>query len=233
MPDSHPSRPIASYYDRLAPEYDADRFGNSYGRFVDRQERDILGMWLRGIDPTRVVDLGCGTGRLLEFASTGIDASAEMLKVAAAKHPERRLVQAALEDLDPAMHGTYRAATCFHVFMHLDPATLAQALERIATLVEPGGHLLVDIPSRHRRAWNRRRPSDTGWHGNTDATASDMLRWAQGRWRLAGRRGLLALPVHRFPTVVRPALRHLDALLGSSPLGRWSSYHVYRLERLP
>lgn len=45
------------------------------------------------------------------------------------------------------------SATCFHVFMHLDPATIERARASIATLVRPGGHLPVDIPSRHRRAW--------------------------------------------------------------------------------
>jgi hypothetical protein len=32
-------RAIIDYYDALAPRYDADRFGNSYGRFLDAQER--------------------------------------------------------------------------------------------------------------------------------------------------------------------------------------------------
>jgi hypothetical protein len=30
---------IVDYYDGLAKSYDSDRFGNSYGRFIDRQER--------------------------------------------------------------------------------------------------------------------------------------------------------------------------------------------------
>ncbi|MCB9497485.1 MAG: class I SAM-dependent methyltransferase [Fibrobacteria bacterium] len=233
MPPSASPGAIESYYDDLAPRYDDDRFGNSYGAFVDAQERTILKHWLHGIAPSRVVDLGCGTGRLLDFAGTGIDVSEGMLAVAARKHPDRRLLRASLEELDPSLHGTYAVATCFHVLMHLDEPTLVRILERASSLVEPGGHLIVDIPSRHRRRWKRRSPSATGWHGNTDATAADLRRWGAGRWALAGRRGLLTFPIHRLPSRWRPLLGGLDAWLGRTPLGRWSSYHVYRLERLP
>jgi ubiquinone/menaquinone biosynthesis C-methylase UbiE len=50
--------------------------------------------WLRGRDPEAVVDLACGTGRLLDFAMTGVDLSAAMLARAREKWPDRRLVQA-------------------------------------------------------------------------------------------------------------------------------------------
>ena len=33
---------IIASYDRLAPLYDQDRFGNSYGRFVDARERALI-----------------------------------------------------------------------------------------------------------------------------------------------------------------------------------------------
>jgi hypothetical protein len=35
-------RAMIQYYDRLAPTYDAGRFGNSYGKFLDAQERATL-----------------------------------------------------------------------------------------------------------------------------------------------------------------------------------------------
>jgi SAM-dependent methyltransferase len=221
---------IHEYYDRLAPDYDRDRFGNSYGRFVDARERAILREWLADTPPSDVVDIGCGTGRLLDFAMTGVDASAEMLRVASEKHPDRRLVQSALPNL--ALEDAFGAAICFHVFMHLSEVAIEAALTEIARVVRPGGRLIVDIPSAHRRALRPRRTSDTGWHGETAASAPDLGRWAAGRWRMLRRRGVLFLPIHRLPAGVRGRLGVVDALIGRTLLGRWASYHVYELERV-
>ena len=33
---------IKKYYDDLAPQYDQDRFGNSYGRYIDLQEKAVI-----------------------------------------------------------------------------------------------------------------------------------------------------------------------------------------------
>lgn len=223
---------LIEYYDRLAGEYDRDRFGNTYGRFLDSLERKLLDSGLSRTPPAEVIDLGCGTGRLLGYAMAGVDASREMLKVAAGKFPDRRLMQAGLEDLDPALHGKYRAAICFHVFMHLDPSLIRRSFQAIAGVVQTGGRFIFDIPSRHRRALNRRRPSETGWHGETAATWADIEAWAGPGWRVVRRRGLLFLPVHRLPHRMRSWFRGLDYLVGMTPLARMSSYHVYELERL-
>lgn len=74
---------VQDYYDQLASNYDQNRFANSYGQYIDRMERQILTTWLTDTPAAQVIDMGCGTGRLLDFALTGVDASTEMLKVAA------------------------------------------------------------------------------------------------------------------------------------------------------
>ena len=89
-----PIPPIQAYYDALAPDYDRDRFGNSYGRYIHALERDVLADLLQGVSPTVVADVGGGTGRMLEFAHTGIDASIQMLAVARTKWLDRRLLHA-------------------------------------------------------------------------------------------------------------------------------------------
>ena len=66
---------IRDYYDSLAKDYDRDRFGNSYGRYVDAMERKILCGWLGATPPGEVIDIACGTGRFLDFAMTGVDIS--------------------------------------------------------------------------------------------------------------------------------------------------------------
>lgn len=224
---------IRDYYDQLAPDYDRARFGNSYGRYIDRLERRLLAAWLQDTSAAAVLDIGCGTGRLLEFAQTGVDCSAAMLDVAARKFPGHRLVQASSVDLRSAVPGPFEAAICFHVFMHLDPCQIEQTLKAAADVVRTGGRLIFDIPSQHRRALNRRAPNADGWHGNTAATRADVEHWAGPAWRVVQRRGLLLLPIHRLPSLVRPWFAGLDELLGRTPLARYASYHVYALERQP
>ena len=222
-------QPIGEYYEALATTYDESRFGHSYGRYVDALERGVLGDWLRAVDPEAVVDLGCGTGRFLDFAATGVDGSAAMLEQAAKKHPRRQLVHA-----DVASTGLERrsldAAICFHVLMHLDEPTIESVMREAARIVRPGGRFVFDIPSRPRRDLGRRRP--TGWHGDTSASLDDVRRLAGDGWRLARWRGIVFFPIHRVPSSLRGALRPLDAAIGRTPLGRWSSYLVCELERL-
>lgn len=221
-------QPIRDYYDALAPSYDRDRFGNSYGRYVDAMERALLRAWLAGRDPESVVDLACGTGRLLDFAMTGVDLSPAMLARAREKWPGRRLVQA-----DAARTGlpsaSFGAATCFHLLMHLDDAACAAVVREAARLVRPGGSLVFDVPSLPRRRLVRRAAS--GWHGDHAATLADVRRWAGDAWRLKRWRGIVALPIHRVPPGARRWLGGVDAFVGRTPLARWSSYYVCELER--
>ena len=80
---------ITAYYDRIANLYDTDRFGNTYGQFIDAQEHAILSQLLHTAAGQRVLDVGCGTGRFLGYATHGLDASAAMLAVARQKQPEK------------------------------------------------------------------------------------------------------------------------------------------------
>ena len=222
---------IEDYYEQLAETYDEDRFGRSYGCYVDQMERDVLNNWLAQVSPTDVVDLGCGTGRLLDFAMTGVDASAAMLKVAGRKRPDRQLIQAALPSLELLANQSFQTAICFHVLMHLQPAVIEQSLSALARIIKPGGMLIIDLPSQQRRNLNRRPPSATGWHGNTAATLADVERWAGSQWRVVQWRGILFFPVHRLPEFARSWFKRLDGLIGRSPLRRYASYHLYQLKR--
>ena len=66
---------VKEYYNSIANNYDKNRFGNSYGKFIDAEERKILAKWLIGMNKETILDYGCGTGRLSEFANSGIDIS--------------------------------------------------------------------------------------------------------------------------------------------------------------
>lgn len=96
---------------------------------------------LRDSGARRVLDLGCGEGRLLRALLTdesfeeivGVDVSARMLEIANARlRPERmppgeenrlKLIQSSLTYRDRRLHG-YDAAAVIEVIEHLDPPRL-------------------------------------------------------------------------------------------------------------
>ena len=78
----------------VAATYDAERFDDVKGRFVDRRKQGLIRDAIRASDispSASVLDLPCGTGRLTRslveagFAVTGVDVSAAMLERAAAR----------------------------------------------------------------------------------------------------------------------------------------------------
>lgn len=220
-----PAADIERYYDAEARSYDAARFGNGYGRYLDRQERAILRAWLPRAG--RVLELGCGTGRLLDLATDGLDRSAEMLAVARAKRPDRRLARG-LAWCAPFPDGLFDAAFSMHVFMHLARSEIAATLEEARRLVRPGGTFVFDVPSAPRRALTRYQPRS--WHCASALHPEELPALCDG-WAIRALRGVLAFPVHRLPERLRPLARPLDTIVGRSPLRRWCSYYVVKLER--
>ena len=81
---------IETYYEKLAPKYDANRFGNSYGSFIHEQEIAVLKKILKEHDPKTSLDLACGTGRLMQFSDTGLDISPAMVKISSGKFPSKK-----------------------------------------------------------------------------------------------------------------------------------------------
>lgn len=220
---------VQDYYESLAQSYDQERFANTYGQYVDKMERRLLARWLQYRTPETVVELGCGTGRFLNFSMTGVDSSAAMLTEASNKWPDR-----ALNHADAGNTGLeaerFDAALCFHVLMHLDLAVCQAIFKEAARIVRPGGSFIFDIPSGPRRKLSGRH--STGWHGNTSASLAEIRSWAGASWRLKRWRGILFVPIHYVPSDWRNSLAPLDALIGFTPLARWSSYYVCEFERL-
>ncbi|MCX6874446.1 MAG: class I SAM-dependent methyltransferase [Verrucomicrobia bacterium] len=216
------------YYDRLAPIYDASRFANSYGRYLDLQERRWLTRWLRPYRDGAILDLACGTGRLLDSATHGLDLSAAMLREAGRNHPDKPLLCAPATDLG-RLGVTFDAVFCLHLCMHLPVGEIGDIIRACEPWIRPGGVLVLDAPSAWRRRLLRFRP--TGWHGATALTARQLRDLAGAGWRLQATGGLLFFPVHRLPVRLRPWLRAIDTLLGISPLKALSSYTLFCLER--
>jgi SAM-dependent methyltransferase len=157
------SEPAPSYHD-LAGWYDA--LYDARGKDYEVEARALLGLAREdGRQPGSLLDVGCGTGRHLEvFAAeiaevAGLDASAEMLELAACRLGQRRLL--AEGDLRSFELGrTFDVVTClFSSIGHVhDGGELDAALASMARHVAPGGILLVEpwlTPDRVRPGGNR------------------------------------------------------------------------------
>ncbi len=213
---------ILGYYNKLAKDYDNDRFGNSYGRYIHQQEIKLLATVLKGVDGN-IIDLGCGTGRLTSFATTGLDGSSEMLAVARAKHTGKQFICSSIEQL-PFADNSVDAVYSFHVFMHLSKETTNAAFAEIARSLKPGGKLIFDFPGSKRRKLFSSGTS--GWHGNTAYDISEIKNKLQEDFDLKKYYGILFLPVHRLPKSIRKYFGGLDNLLCRSFLKKYASYNL-------
>lgn len=206
-------RSIIDYYDALAPAYDAERFQNSYGRFLDWQERQILDKYLPR-DSLRVLDLGCGTGRLSNRADEGCDASARSLEFARKKHPQKQFQLADIVDL-PYADESFDAVFCFHVFMHCEKKQIETALREAARVLRPGGVFIADVASAMRRRLRASRPD--GWHGASALNSRSFAALAlRAGLRKRAIKGVMLLPVHRLPESLRGSLRVVDYALAAA-----------------
>lgn len=140
-------------YDRIARYYDLIHAGLT-------ADIDFV-LSLAGQARGSILELGCGTGRLLlplaraGFNVTGVDKSAAMLararnQLAAEADTVRarvNLVEAGMSDFELAGEdGRYGLALIpFNTFMELDPKQMRGALARIGRYLQPEGHLFIDV----------------------------------------------------------------------------------------
>jgi SAM-dependent methyltransferase len=200
-------RVMIQYYDRLAPTYDAERFGNSYGKFLDAQERATLACLLP-MAAGNILDLGCGTGRLTDFATDGCDASIDSVALASRRHLKKTFVGADAVSL-PFPSESFDAAFCFHVFMHLKPETIGQVFAEVGRVLKPGAIFIADVASGFRRRLHPRGSEQL--HGATSLTRREFqVLAAPAGLKLQACAGIALLPIHRLPRRFRHALADLD-----------------------
>lgn len=126
-------------YDTLAAEYD-----DHYLRPIDQAENMLLAEVLKPlVDGKRVLDLGCGTGLLLDLCEpdgyVGIDVSQPMLDRLTAKHPGVGVVHADLTDPDAfpilSRFGQFDIVTSLFAAHYLDLPGVLAALRQVAPFV--------------------------------------------------------------------------------------------------
>lgn len=170
----------ASWFESNAGQWDAIRSLHIAESEVEQAMGAVLGDEKVG----QLIDIGTGTGRMLElFAgradrALGIDRSSEMLRLARAKLSERGLANAELRQADlyalPLADGAADVAIIHHVlhFAQQPGAAIAEA----GRVLAPGGRLLIADFAPHEREELRTRDAHarlgfsdeqiTGWFGN-------------------------------------------------------------------
>jgi SAM-dependent methyltransferase len=117
---------VKAYYEARAAEYDDWWLGR--GLFAERErpgwdeERGSLVAALGELPPARTLDVACGTGFLTQHlpgAVTGLDQSASMLELAAARVPDAGFVQSDALRL-PFADGAFERVFTSHFYGHLE-----------------------------------------------------------------------------------------------------------------
>lgn len=241
---------VQAYYDRMAPRLYAVEERNWH---LQSRMSLVLGTIdayapRTGPDggPPRVLDVGCGTGFLLEqlagrgYAGVGVDLSPESITIA-----QKRLVELGAADrlraevgsaYEPP-EGEFELITLTDVLEHLeDPRACLRALR--ARLV-PGGLLVISTPNRHSLPGARRWLSEHApWLGIrlSLAPVDNWQTWGdlEAHGAAAGlacvsRRGIFFRPGGRVGSQIGrlyrlQAPRRAEAALSTTPVGRFGFY---------
>ncbi len=216
---------IVNYYDNLAESYDENRFDNAYGKFIDRQERNLLDKLLTN-DSEIILDLACGSGRLLNYANFGIDASPKMIDIAKQKYNNKSIF---LADAEKTQFESNSIDTIFsfHFFMHLNQDKINKILEECDRILKNNGRIIFDVPSKKRRRLLNFKSNE--WHGAYSTSIAEQK--LNQHFKVSRTFGFLFFPIHRFPKFTRKFLVKIDLLLANSFLKEYSSYLIFELKK--
>jgi SAM-dependent methyltransferase len=121
-------------------------------------EADLVDDLLREFDGSRVLDAGCGTGRVaIELsrrgrAVVGVDADAGMLDTARMKDPEISWILADLANLSAHVDATFNLVLAAgNVMIFLSPGTEGRVVRELAERLAPGGLLVAGFSVRPDR----------------------------------------------------------------------------------
>ncbi len=218
---------ILEYYNNLATTYDENRFGNSYGKYIDEQERSFLNSFFKNKNYSKVLDLGCGTGRLLNFATHGTDFSEEMLTVARQKYPEKTLAKGEISQIP--FDNDFDCIFCFHVIMHQNRKETEAFLDECFSKLNKKGTLIFDYPTKNRR---KVVSPQEDWHAGNSFKPKEITELSGKRWKIKHTAGILLFPIHRIHKKLRRYFLPLDILLCKTFLKNWASYHIAVLEKI-
>lgn len=218
---------IKSYYDDLAPDYNQDRFQNTYGQYIDSQERSILKHLLSSADIKKTLEIACGTGRFLEYAHFGLDISPKMLQQAQLRYPNKLLFEGSALST-PFKDSSFSTIYSFHLIMHLDREATRLFLSETARITDKGGRLIFDFPSVYRRQLIKFEAGN--WHAANSLSVAEIQAMTTD-WLVEKSYGILFFPIHRIPNKLRKYIQVFDNLICRSFLKKYASYNIIVLKR--
>jgi ubiquinone/menaquinone biosynthesis C-methylase UbiE len=225
----------ASYYDDFSAHYDHGR-DRGYHALVDRLESELV---LEHASGKRVLEVGCGTGLLLERIAphaqraVGVDLSTGMLAHARARGLD--VVEASATAL-PFPDHSFDVVYSFKVLAHVPD--LRRALAEVQRVLVPGGIAVLEFYNRHSLRYLSRKIAGARRIGASHTEADVPTRWMTPRevqdelpprLRLVALRGVRVVTpaafVHEVPGV-REVVARLEAWSMRSVLARWGGFLV-------
>ncbi|MET1083229.1 MAG: class I SAM-dependent methyltransferase [Burkholderiales bacterium] len=134
-----------SSYNAVALSWDAART-SFYGR-----ERSYLDIFLEGLPvPSRILDIGCGTGRpIAEYILarghhlTGVDQASKLLDLARSRFPEGTWIESRIEDFEATEQ--FAGVVCWDALFHIERSSHDALLSRVAKMVGIDGRLMLTV----------------------------------------------------------------------------------------
>jgi ubiquinone/menaquinone biosynthesis C-methylase UbiE len=140
----------AGYY-WLATESGVSRFdGKEFTSFTTENglaDNNVSAIFLD--KNNKILDLGCGTGRFLEFANYGVDISPKMIEVAKTKFPKKEIIEGSVSSI-PFPENHFDVIYSLHVIMHLNKEITQAFLIETHKKLKSNGKLIFDFPSDKR-----------------------------------------------------------------------------------
>jgi len=207
-PDSAQHYSYAIYADpAMAERFDAMRFSGPIGKLIADTQEEEIAAFLAPLEGRRVLDVGTGTGRAAialakrKAIVTGVDASAEMLQVAARRAADAGVaVTFARGDAHHLEFGdrSFDAVVCLRVLMHTpDWRASLRELCRVAA-----DRVVFDYPSLFsaaaiqavtRRVGHLVNPSVEAYRVFSPSSVAAVL--AESGFRVAGDHRQFVLPI--------------------------------------
>ena len=203
---------VARFWDHLAR--------NDAGEFFSEKHAADIARRLRGY--ATVLDIGCGTGPLLEqlvhqgSKAIGVDSSQGVLEAARQRVPQATFHLGSVTEI-PLPDGSVDAATLIEVVEHLDDSTLDAAIREARRVLRPGGLLLITTPNSEDLAASMRQCPECG--------AEFHIFQHVRRWTATSLRDYLE--VRGFKAEVR-GVRFVES---GPPWERFARRIIYRLRR--
>ncbi len=130
---------IAAFEAKIITPQTVLRYGTTHAMHALRIER--LTRTIRGADPVRVLDFGCGYGAFLSMcAAFGFDGTGVDRSLARRGHGVYKI----LPEISDVQGLQFHALTLFEVLEHLDDPMAV--LSQLVKLVAPGGVLVLETP---------------------------------------------------------------------------------------